>query len=62
MNVGELRALLANPHLPDTAGIVIDFLDSVSPLGVICHCTDAFAIGTATDDPGLVLRANPVPR
>lgn len=60
MTVGDLRDYL--DKLPDEAGIVIEFLDGVSPLGVTCHCVHAYTIGTSTDDPGLVLRANPVQR
>jgi hypothetical protein len=57
ITVGELREVLGK--LPDSAGIVIDFLDEGSPLGVTCRCVQAFTIGTSTDDPGLVLRVTP---
>jgi hypothetical protein len=60
MNVGQLREYL--DKLPDEAGIVIDFLDGHSLLGVTCDCVHAIMVGTSTDDPGLVLRATPVPR
>lgn len=59
MTVGQLRGFLE--QLPDDAGIIVETRTG-EPFYLTCSVVAAFTIGTSTDDPGLVLRAEPVHR
>lgn len=59
LTVRQLREQL--DKLPDSAQVLVEVFTG-EPLALTCDVIDAFPVGTKTNDPGLVLKARPVPR